>query len=225
MSTLSFTEENYLKAIYSIQQRNENAEVSVNDIAEHMNTRPATVTDMLRKLSEKKLIHYEKYKKTQLSKEGVRCALQVIRKHRLWEVFLNKKLHFNWDEVHDIAEQLEHIQSEKLVERLDKYLGYPQFDPHGDPIPNEKGEITIPSNTTLDAARTNTYWRIVGVKDTTPVFLQYLESVGLSIGSILLVKEILPYDNSVTIELQAEKLLAISEKVAANLLVVPETIS
>src|SRR5438128_1343560 len=133
---LSLTEENYLKAIYTLCERNQSFDTSTNKIAEKINTKPPTVTDMLRKLTKKKLVTYEKYKKVQLTKTGKQVAILIIRKHRLWEVFLQSKLQFAWDEVHEVAEQLEHIHSEKLILRLEEYLGFPKYDPHGDPIPS-----------------------------------------------------------------------------------------
>lgn len=219
MLPLSFAEENYLKAIYVIQQKNGQPEVSVNDIAERVNTRPATVTDMLKKLSEKQLIHYKRYRKTFLTDTGLRQALQIVRKHRLWEVFLNKKLNFSWDEVHDIAEQLEHIQSDSLIEKLDAYLGYPQFDPHGDPIPNAKGEITPASTITLASASVNSHWKIVAVKETGNAFLQHLEKIGIAIGTKVTVLEVLPFDGSVQIKVGDGEMITVSEKIALNLMV------
>lgn len=220
MPEFSFTEENYLKAIYYLQQESSSQEVSVNDIAEKMSTRPATVTDMLRKLSEKKLIHYEKYKKTQLSKAGIAVALQIVRKHRLWEVFLHEKLRFSWDEVHEVAEELEHIRSAKLIERLDEFLGFPRFDPHGDPIPNAAGEVMPASNTTLSETEPGRKLKLVAVKDTSSAFLQHLERFGLRIGSILSVNEFLPFDHSVMVSIDKADPVMLSEKIAANLLVV-----
>lgn len=219
MPSLSFAEENYLKAIYVIQQKNGQPEVSVNDIAERVNTRPATVTDMLKKLSDKQLIHYKRYRKTYLTDTGLRQALQIVRKHRLWEVFLNKKLNFSWDEVHDIAEQLEHIQSDSLIEKLDAYLGYPQFDPHGDPIPNAKGEITPSSTITLASASVHSRWKIVAVKETGNAFLQLLEKIGIAIGTKVTVMDTLPFDGSVQIKVSDDKTITVSEKIALNLMV------
>jgi len=219
MLSLSFAEENYLKAIYVIQQKNGQPEVSVNDIAERVNTRPATVTDMLKKLSDKQLIHYKRYRKTYLTDTGLRQALQIVRKHRLWEVFLNKKLNFSWDEVHDIAEQLEHIQSDSLIEKLDAYLGYPQFDPHGDPIPNAKGEITPASTITLASASVHSRWKIVAVKETGNAFLQHLEKIGIAIGTKVTVMDVLPFDGSVQIKVGDDKTITVSEKIALNLMV------
>jgi DtxR family Mn-dependent transcriptional regulator len=220
MPELSFTEENYLKAIYYLQQESPNKDVAVNDIAERMNTRPATVTDMLRKLSEKKLIHYEKYKKTFLSKGGVAVAIQIVRKHRLWEVFLHEKLHFSWDEVHEVAEELEHIRSAKLIERLDEFLSFPRFDPHGDPIPNAAGEIKPASNTTLSESEAGKKLKLVAVKDTSTAFLQHLERFGLSIGVNLVVEEFLPFDRSVMVSINNEPPAMLSDKIAANLMVI-----
>ena len=218
MITLSFTEENYLKSIYTLQHRSEAGEVSVNEIAERMHTKPATVTDMLRKLSEKELIHYEKYKKIQLSESGILHALQILRKHRLWETFLHDKLRFSWDEVHEVAEQLEHIHSEQLIERLDEFLGFPTYDPHGDPIPNVAGEIPPSSAQLLKDAPMDVSCKIVAVKDTSPAFLQQLERFGLQIGVTVVVTEHMPFDNSLMIE-AAKNSFLISEKISENILV------
>lgn len=222
MPELSFTEENYLKAIYSLQVQGTVPEVSVNEIAERMNTRPATVTDMLRKLSDKKLIHYEKYKKTQLTRQGAKQALQIIRKHRLWEVFLYTKLNFSWDEVHEVAEELEHIRSSKLIEKLDEFLGYPMFDPHGDPIPNAAGEVKPASNMTLAETKAGDLLQLVAVKDTSTAFLQHLERYGLRIGVLIEIRELLPFDKSVIVKINNGKAATLSEKITLNLLVVPQ---
>ena len=220
MPEFSFTEENYLKAIYYLQQDSPTKDVSVNDIAEKMNTRPATVTDMLRKLSDKKLIHYEKYKKTQLSKTGIAVALQIVRKHRLWEVFLHTKLQFSWDEVHEVAEELEHIRSSKLIERLDEFLDFPRFDPHGDPIPNAAGEVKPASNTSLSQTEAGKNLKLVAVKDTSSAFLQHLERFGLYIGVTMIIEEFLPFDHSVMVSINNSQPVMLSDKIAANLLVV-----
>src|SRR6478752_3743676 len=145
---LSLTEENYLKAIYHLSEDG-TIDVSTNAISDALNTKPASVSDMLKKLSQKEVINYIKYQGVSLTPSGRKIALQIIRKHRLWEVFLVEKLKFNWDEVHEIAEQLEHIQSNLLIERLDEFLGFPPFDPHGDPIPNERGEMKAKKHTPL----------------------------------------------------------------------------
>ncbi len=220
MHVLTYTEENYLKAIYTIQDANESHEVSVNEIAERMQTRPATVTDMLRKLSEKTLIHYEKYKKVQLTILGKKEALGILRKHRLWETFLHKKLNFSWDEVHEVAEQLEHIQSQKLIDKLDEYLGFPEYDPHGDPIPTHEGEVPVSSSEALSKANTGKQYKVVAVKDTSSAFLQQLERYELQIGSLLTIVERMPYDNSITVKTKKGITFQLSEKIASNLLVI-----
>lgn len=220
MLVLTYTEENYLKAIYSIQHSNGANEVSVNEIAERMSTKPATVTDMLRKLSEKQLIHYEKYKKVHLSDIGIKEALVILRKHRLWETFLHDKLMFTWDEVHEVAEQLEHIQSTKLIERLDEFLGFPEFDPHGDPIPNANGDIPASEAMLLNDVTPGRACKVVGVKDASPAFLQQLERYKLSIGTKLLLTERLPYDNSIILKDEDGNSFQLSEKISANLLVI-----
>ena len=219
MSTLTLTEENYLKAIYTVQYREDKGEVSVNEIAERMQTRPATVTDMLRKLSEKELIEYEKYKKLKLSPSGLKFALEIVRKHRLWETFLHDKLNFSWDEVHEVAEQLEHIHSQKLIDRLDAFLGHPKFDPHGDPIPDAKGELPEASALCLADAKKNKNYIIVAVKDTSSSFLQQLEKMELAIGSPVAVMDRMPYDNSNVVKTAKHKQLMLSEKIALNILV------
>ncbi len=219
MQQLTYTEENYLKAIYNIQHTNEAGEVSVNEIAEKMQTRPATVTDMLRKLSEKSLIHYEKYKKLTLSETGVLSALQIVRKHSLWETFLYDTLGFSWDEVHEVAEQLEHIQSQKLTDRLDEFLNYPKFDPHGDPIPDSKGILPTASTLPLSEAGFDLPFEIVAVRDTSSAFLQQLERLRLQIGTSIIVTERLPYDNSIMVNPGTEKPIMLSEKIAQNIIV------
>jgi DtxR family Mn-dependent transcriptional regulator len=219
---LTLTEENYIKAIYTLQQRNGAGEVSVNEIADRMNTRPATVTDMLRKLSDKELIHYEKYRKVQLTEEGRTEALQILRKHRLWETFLHDVLRFSWDEVHEVAEQLEHIHSAKLIDRLDELLGTPEFDPHGDPIPNSRGELPPLATLTLHDAPLNQWVRIMAVKDTSSPFLQQLERFRLRIGAVVCINERLMYDNSLFIKLKEDGVtFQVSNLIAENILVQP----
>lgn len=220
MHALTYTEENYIKSIYNIQHSNNVGEVSVNEIAERMNNKPATVTDMLRKLSEKQLIHYEKYKKVQLTDSGSQAALSVLRKHRLWESFLHNKLQFSWAEVHEVAEQLEHIHSQKLIDRLDEFLGFPEFDPHGDPIPNANGDI--PSSSAISLVKTviGKKYKIVGVRDTSTPFLTQLERFELKIGTLISVTELLPFDQSMILTNEAGKTFQLSEKIAQNLLVI-----
>jgi DtxR family transcriptional regulator, Mn-dependent transcriptional regulator len=220
MLALTYTEENYLKAIYTVQHSNASGEVSVNEIAEKMSTRPATVTDMLRKLSEKDLVNYEKYKKVTLSVSGKKVALSILRKHRLWETFLHKKLNFSWDEVHEVAEELEHIHSQKLVDKLDEFLGFPEFDPHGDPIPKHNGDIPASTAQALSVVKEGILCKVVAVKDTSSSFLQQLERYELQIGSQITITERMPYDNSITVKMKKGNSFQLSEKIALNILVI-----
>ncbi len=217
---LTFTEENYLKAIYIIQENSEMNEVSVNEIADRMSTRPATVTDMLKKLSEKELVHYEKYKKVHLTTAGAKTALYILRKHRLWETFLNDKLNFAWDEVHEVAEQLEHIRSPKLIDKLDEFLGFPEYDPHGDPIPTADGELPNTKSIALCESEIGSTYKVVAVKDSSSAFLQQLALYNINIGTKLAVEERMPYDNSITVKNEEGKSFQLSEKIAEQLLVV-----
>ncbi|GAA4458544.1 metal-dependent transcriptional regulator [Nibrella saemangeumensis] len=214
----TFTEENYLKTIYYLSGRQE-GEVSTNSLAEMTATRAASVSDMLKRLSEKQLIHYKKYQGVRLTEEGERLALKVIRRHRLWEVFLVEKLGFGWDEVHVIAEELEHVRSDELVERLDAYLEYPQFDPHGDPIPTPAGQMPTTAYRKLSEVAVDERVRIMGVLEHSPEFLQHLDRTGLTLGSEVCLQEISHFDKSVQVQINQEKSLFISHEVARNLLV------
>lgn len=212
----SYSEENYIKAIYKISA-NGNQEVNTNAIADCLNTKAASVTDMLRKLSSKNLVHYVKYKGVSLTEEGERVALQIIRKHRLWEVFLVEKLRFNWDEVHEVAEELEHIQSSLLIKRLDEFLGFPRFDPHGDPIPSETGELNIKQQKLLADMEINDAGVVAGVNDSQPLFLQYLDKMGIFLGAKVKVVDKIPYDNSLEINIENKKNIMISNDVSKNI--------
>lgn len=216
---LSFTEENYLKAIYTLSERKGSFDTSTNEIAEKINTKPPTVSDMLRKLTAKKLVTYEKYKKVQLTKAGRQIAIQIIRKHRLWEVFLHDKLQFTWDKVHEVAEQLEHIHSEELILRLEKFLGYPVYDPHGDPIPSANGELSHANRIILSDVESGKACSVVGVKDSSSPFLQYLQQLNIGIGTKIKVLERIAYDGSLTISMKRGQQISVSRKFADNLLV------
>lgn len=216
---LSFTEENYLKAIYSLSERNESFDTSTNEIAARIKTKPPTVSDMLRKLTEKKLVSYERYKRVQLTRAGRQVAILIIRKHRLWEVFLHDKLEFAWDEVHEVAEQLEHIHSEQLILRLEKFLGFPKYDPHGDPIPSAAGELKELQRITLSEAEEGKSCQVVGVKDSSTLFLQYLQQVNIGIGTKIKLIEKIGFDGSLVINLKKDQQLTVSKKFADNLLV------
>jgi DtxR family Mn-dependent transcriptional regulator len=214
----SFTEENYLKIIHGLSDAGVK-EVNTNAIAESTSTRAASVTDMLKKLSEKGLIHYKKYQGVKLTPEGEEKALAIIRRHRLWEVFLVEKLNLGWDEVHDIAEDLEHINSSRLVERLDEFLGYPRFDPHGDPIPDARGHMPDSHSHKLAESRIGEPVVITGVLEHSPAFLQHLDSRGLAIGSILTILEVVDYDRSLQVKIQSGGNQFISHEVSRNILV------
>ena len=216
---LSLTEENYLKAIYTLSEKSQSFETSTNKIAERINTKPPTVTDMLRKLTKKKLVSYEKYKRVQLTKTGKQIAILIIRKHRLWEVFLHDKLQFGWDEVHEVAEQMEHIQSEVLILRLEKYLGFPKYDPHGDPIPSATGELSQSQRVTLSEISEGKTCQVVGVKDSSTLFLKYLEQLSISIGSKIKVIERIAFDGTLVISLKKGQEISVSKKFADNVLV------
>lgn len=213
----SLAEENYLKAIYHLENETKGG-VSTNAVAEKMNTKPSSVTDMVQKLADKKMLSYEKYRGSFLTKFGKIIAANIIRKHRLWEVFLVKKLKFQWDEVHEMAEQLEHIQSDKLINRLDQYLEHPEFDPHGDPIPDERGNFKPSSKKLLSNLEKNQQGICVGVKESNREFLQYLDKRKIAIGSriTILGKEF--FDGSMMIQV-GENQLFISNKIADNLFI------
>lgn len=215
---LTTAEENYLKAIYHLSDGGKKS-VSTNDIAAEINTKPASVSDMLRKLGEKEVIEYRKYYGLQITETGKRYALQTIRKHRLWEVFLVEKLNFAWDEVHEVAEQLEHIQSPLLIQRLDAYLNYPKFDPHGDPIPDEFGDVRSRPRVQLNEMEVDQMGQIVAVKDSSAAFLRYLDKVGAYIGARIKVLDKVEFDGSLEILVDQKKTLFMSKDVASNILV------
>ena len=212
----SSTEEDYLKAIFKLNINNKNG-VSTNSIAKEINTKASSVTDMIKKLSEKGLVNYIKYQGSTLSKEGRVIALKIIRKHRLWEVFLVEKLKFKWDEIHDIAEQLEHIKSPELVDRLDKHLGFPKTDPHGDPIPNKQGEFTVQEIVTLNNLKINDKGNLISVSEDSKEFLNYLDGIQLKLGSSIEVIDLFEFDKSLKIKVNNNLEVTISQKVASNL--------
>jgi DtxR family Mn-dependent transcriptional regulator len=216
---LSNTEENYLKALLRIVFDSENNEAGTNELAHHLDVKPASASDMLKKLKEKQLIDYEKYGKITLTKVGKDIAIQILRKHRLWETFLYEKLEFSWDEVHEVAEQLEHIQSSKLIERLDKFLGFPKFDPHGDPIPNSLGELPKTESLLLSEMEIGKTCKVNGVKDTSSAFLQYLLQLSISIGTPIKVLDKIAYDGSCLILIGRNTKTTVSAKFAESLLV------
>ena len=214
---LSFTEENHLKAIFHLSSV-ENQDVSTNAIADSLKTKAPSVTDMLQKLSEKELVTYKKYQGSFLTADGRKTALNIIRKHRLWEVFLVEKLGFNWSEVHEIAEQLEHIKSKKLIDELDRFLDYPTKDPHGDPIPNPAGFIKYTHRTLLSELVIGDKGKFIGVKDSSSAFLKFLDKRKIALGTNIEILHIEDFDNSIHIGLD-ETNLTISIKSANNIYV------
>jgi DtxR family Mn-dependent transcriptional regulator len=214
---MTFSEENYLKTIYHLTTAT-GEEVSTNAIAEKIETKASSVTDMLKKLAEKDLVNYVKYQGVSLTEKGNLSAKMIVRKHRLWEVFLVEKLDFSWDEVHDIAEQLEHIKSEKLIHKLDDFLGNPTEDPHGDPIPNVHGKIIKIEKQLLSEISEKQVGICVGVKDTSSEFLKYLDKQGIALGSKIELVSKETFDLSLKIRVD-NKEFAISNKIASNLFV------
>lgn len=217
-SQLTQSEENYIKAIYTLQVHTSSS-VGTNDLAERMETKASSVTDMIKRLSDKSLIQYEKYKGCELTKEGMRTALKLIRKHRLWETFLVEKLNFGWDEVHEVAEQLEHIQSVKLTDQLDRLLDHPKFDPHGDPIPDASGEIQHRERSyKLNELDVDQSGVVIGVSDSSASFLRFLDRHKIKLGSSIKVKEIFEFDDSREILID-EQLVSLSAAASAKITV------
>ncbi len=212
------TEENYLKAIYHLSTGNQNS-VLTSAIAGSLSTSAASVTDMIKKLSEKNMVEYERYHGVRITRKGEKVALSIIRRHRLWEVFLMDKLKFKWDEVHDLAEELEHVSSDELTKRLDAFLGFPKFDPHGDPIPDTNGKVHSNGQELLSEITKKGKYILSGVNDHSPSFLQYLEKKGLIPGSTFTIVEMDEFDNSMQIIFSNKKSIFISKAVSKNLLV------
>jgi DtxR family Mn-dependent transcriptional regulator len=215
---LSLTEENYLKAIYHLSQDGIRG-VSTSEIADAMQTKAASVTDMIKRLSSKGLVSYEKYHGVEISRKGKTDALNVIRKHRLWETFLVNKLGFAWSDVHEVAEQLEHIQSPLLIEKLDVFLGHPSHDPHGHPIPDKHGKIVDVKNRPLSLVEKGRQGKVCSVTDSSSSFLQFLDKVGIHLGSVLLVQEKETFDGSLEVMLDGKNKMSLSKEVSDNILI------
>ena len=213
---LSFTEENYLKTIFLIIEDNKRT-ASTNEIAEKINTKAPTVTDMLKRLSSKSLIEYKPYQGVQFTDEGLKQAIILVRKHRLWETFLVKKLGFGWAEIHDMAEELEHVKSIEPINKLEEFLGYPKNDPHGDPIPDRNGRLEFHQDITIANMGLKQFGLVVGLKDTSPDFLNFLMKSGLTLGQSVGVKDINEFDNSIDITVGSANLITISSIVAENI--------
>ncbi len=218
LEPLSVSEENYLKTIYVLTERDQSQDsISTNAIAARLGTAAPSVSDMLRRLSEKGLLVYEKYKGVSLSSSGKTVATQLIRRHRLWETFLVDKLQYAWDEVHPLAEQLEHIQSEDLINRLEAFLGFPRFDPHGDPIPDKQGNFAFRQQILLSQLEIGQNAVIVGVNEHSPDFLRYLDQLQLVIGTQIQVIEKYPFDDSIRLRINQGAEKTITFKVCQNL--------
>ncbi len=214
---LSYAEENYLKAILKLSGSPDGT-VSTNAIAAQLNTSAASVTDMLKKLSDKELITYQRYKGASLTDDGQRIATTLVRKHRLWEVFLVQSLGMTWDEVHEIAEELEHIQSDRLIDRLDHFLGHPKFDPHGDPIPNAQGKYTLRAQIPLSELKPGQEGIVIGVREDETSFLKHLNEKGLTLGKSIKVITNDDYDNTLSLQVEGHE-LNLSGKVARNIMI------
>lgn len=214
---ISFSEENYLKAIFHLE-RTYKGGVSTNALAGEMETKASSVSDMVKKLAEKELVDYRKYQGVRLSPKGRKKAMEIIRKHRLWEVFLVEKLNFSWDEVHDVAEQLEHIRSEKLIRELDRFLEFPKRDPHGDPIPDAEGNFSVSDTVLLAEVKAGETGICLGVKDTTAEFLQYLDKNSIALGKEIEVVDKEPFDKSMLIKIDGDT-ISISNLISENLYV------
>jgi DtxR family Mn-dependent transcriptional regulator len=217
MLNYTTSEENYIKAIYRLQKAD--GMVTTNELAAELESKPASITDMMKKLKAKKLLNYQPYQGFRLTAEGTKVALTIIRRHRLWEFFLAEKLKFTWDEVHEVAEDLEHVSNKKLIDKLDEYLGFPRVDPHGDPIPDANGKIEISKKICLTELPLNTMATVVSVGDQSSEILELLEHKKITIGSKLEIKKKFEFDNSLEMKINRQPVLTISEQLAKNIFV------
>jgi DtxR family Mn-dependent transcriptional regulator len=217
MSTIS--EENYLKTIFTLSGEQKGG-VTTSSLAGHLATKASSVTDMLQKLADKSLVNYTKYRGVTLTAEGEELAIKVVRKHRLWELFLFKTLGFKWDEIHQIAEQLEHIKSDLLIERLDRFLNFPRNDPHGDPIPDDKGQFPEDDSVPLVKFSKDVSGVVVGVGDRSSSFLNYLDKMGIQLGSEIEITESYEFDHSVDIKINGLRSVHLSYQAVQNILMI-----
>lgn len=216
MLNYSTSEENYIKAIYHLQKE---GSVTTNELAAELQTRPASVTDMMKKLRTKKLVHYEAYKGFRLTPDGRKLALIIIRRHRLWEFFLAEKLKFSWDEVHAVAEDLEHVSSKKLIDKLDEFLGFPRYDPHGDPIPDASGKIETSKQVCLADLPLNKTALVCYVSDQSTEMLELLSHKKIGLGTRLEIKKKFNFDQSLEIKVRQQTATTISGDLAKNIFV------
>ena len=217
MLNYSTSEENYIKAIYHLQ--GDDVTVTTNELARELKTKPASVTDMMKKLKTKKLLHYQPYQGFRLSNEGSKVALGIIRRHRLWEYFLAEKLKFSWDEVHAIAEHMEHVSSKKLIDKLDEFLGFPRVDPHGDPIPDANGKIETSKQVCITELALNKPAIVSHVSDQSSEILELLKHKHISIGTRVEIKKKFDFDHSMEIKIRQQQPFNISEQLAKNIFV------
>jgi DtxR family transcriptional regulator, Mn-dependent transcriptional regulator len=217
MLNYSTSEENYIKAIFHLQSGDD--AVTTNELARELKTKPASVTDMMKKLKTKKLLHYQPYRGFRLSNEGSKVALGIVRRHRLWEYFLSEKLKFSWDEVHEVAEHLEHVSSKKLIDKLDEFLGFPRTDPHGDPIPDANGKIETSKQVCITELAHHKMAVVSHVSDQSSEMLELLKHKNISIGTRLEVKKKFDFDNSMEIKIRQQLPFTISEQLAKNIFV------
>ena len=217
MLNYSTSEENYIKAIFHLQGNTDN--VTTNELANELKTKPASVTDMMKKLKTKKLLNYQPYQGFRLNNEGTKVALGIIRRHRLWEYFLAEKLKFTWDEVHEVAEDLEHVTNKKLIDKLDEYLGFPRVDPHGDPIPDANGKIETIRKICLTELPLNIIASVCSVSDQSGEILELLEHKKIALGTKLEIKKKFDFDNSMEIKIRQQPPITISDQLAKNIFV------
>lgn len=215
----STSEENYIKAIFKLSHAPKH-EVTTNIIAEYLATKASSVSDMIQKLAEKSLVNYTKYQGVTLTPKGRKIAIKIVRKHRLWELFLYQTLGFKWNEIHDIAEELEHIKSDILIERLDRFLNYPNEDPHGDPIPDAKGHFPENKSFQLSLLNKGTKGIVVGVSDKSSVFLSYMDKVDIQLGTGIEIIEWYEFDHSFDLKINDLKLIHLSDQAVQNILVI-----
>ncbi len=214
---LSESEENYIKSIYTLQSKTE--KVNTNSLAGYLNTAAASVTDMLKKLKSKKLLEYKRYYGFRLNEAGNKEALKIIRRHRLWEFFLVSKLGMEWDEVHAIAEELEHVSSIDLIKKLDQYLGQPKIDPHGDPIPDEKGDVAELKQVALNDFSLKKNGIVSSVSSQTNEMMKMLNHYGIGIGSQIKVLKAFDFDDSLQVKISKQPAFVISSRFAQNIFV------
>ncbi len=218
MVNLTKSEEDYLKALFHLSSEIPSSKVGNNQLADFLSLSPASVNHMIKKLKSKQLVLSEHYGKLELTNEGRKIALNLIRKHRLWETFLYQYMNFSWDEVHDVAEQLEHIKSQKLIDQLDRFMNYPKKDPHGDLIPDKDGNYNHPKKLKLSELKIGDTCKVVAVDDNSISFLQYVSKLGLVLSSEIVIQDILQFDNTILIHFD-QKAETVSHKFAENVFV------